>query len=217
MFLPLCMVSGCNSKQPWYPYGMYTQWPSISDFFQGLLFNWPYLFGVVAGLGAFIVAWTGQARHFRLLWAGYTGAIVLSVLGMWSVMGRQWRERGVPASFAELAEEGWLLVPTIVLLSVLLITYFNCRTWFSAALWVQLLLAALSCAWFGWVAFEFGADLLIGGKIAIASSAGLFLGTVVERLVGLEELGISFRARPCHQFRIVPAPASSEILSNHPV
>src|SRR5262245_57767671 len=111
MFLPLCLVGGCNGKQPWYPYGIYVHGPSVSEFFQGLLFNWPYAFGVLAGMGAFAVAWTGKAKHFRMLWAGYCGTIVLSVLGLWSVMGSQWRERGVPANFEQFAEEGLLLVP----------------------------------------------------------------------------------------------------------
>jgi hypothetical protein len=202
MFLPICLVPGCNSKDPWYPCSQYVKLNSIDTFFDIQFFNWAYLFGLLAGLGALIVAWTHHPKHFRTLWGTYAISIVTVVLGMWSVEGKRWREQGLPVSFQQFADAGMLLVPTIALLATLIITYFNCRTWFAAALWVQLVLAALACAWFGWVAFLFQGDLLIGGKVAIAASFALLISTVAERYRGLEVLGVHLPDRRRHRISL---------------
>jgi hypothetical protein len=63
-------------------------------------------------------------------------------------------------------------------------------------LWVQLALAILSLSWFGFVAFAVRDDLLVGGKLSIASSAILAAGTAWERLRGLEALGVRLAKAP---------------------
>jgi hypothetical protein len=196
LFLPLGLVGGCGTKTPLYPY---EDWVvgvrSASDFFKGQIAAWPYLFALLLVIGTWVILLTRDPRHFRTLWFTYALAITIIVLGMWTVESKEFRERGETAGPGAWLEELWFLIPTAVLIGLLLVTYLNCRTWFAAALWVQLALALLSTAWFIFVAYMFTDDLLYGGKISIGCSGVLVLATAWERWRGLEELGVRLPIR----------------------
>jgi len=212
LFLPLGLVGGCGTKTPLYPYKDWVlEVGSVSDFFKGQITAWPYLFALLMVIGTWVILLTRDPRHFRTLWFTYAAAITIIVLGMWTVKSKEFRERGESAGPDAWIGEIWFLIPTAVLIGLLLVTYLNCRTWFAAALWMQLALAVLSTAWFIFVAFLFTDDLHYGGKISIGTSGVLILATAWERWCGLEELGVTIPARRVDR-SLAPSRAASPAL-----
>ena len=210
LFLPLGMVGGCGAKTPLYPY---KDWlvgiDSIAGFFGAQLFLWPYLFAILVTVGTLLILITRNPRHFRTLWAIYCIAVVTIVFGIWSFEGKEFRQRADSADWETWLSELWVLGPTVLLIALLLVTYMNCRTWFAAALWVQLALAILATGWFIFVVLLFGDDLLIGGKLSIGTSGVLVLATAWERAHGLHALGVRLPVRKADRCSsLAPAPRS---------
>lgn len=203
MFLPIFMSQGCGTKHPEYPYEWFQEVHSTSEAFIIQFRIWPYLFGLLAAGGTLWIAIAQSPRHFRMLWTIYACMIIVVVLGLWCTLGKQFRENNRSPGIEAWMEQIWVLGPTTLLLATLFLTYRNCHTWFSAAMWVQLMLSVVALAWFIFVVCVVRDDLLIGGKLSIAASAVLLAGTAWERLHGLEALGVSLSHR-----RVVP-PLSS--------
>ena len=91
----------------------------------------------------------------------------------------------------------WLGV-TIGLPVALLLTYKYRRSWFSAATWMQLILAitAAFCLSVVTPALVFSKRILIGGKLAVAFSVFLILATIIQQIDGQRALTRTNRESP---------------------
>lgn len=181
-FLPLCFVPGCNGKppQPLYLTSALADIGSIVELFQVQWITWPYLFGLLVFCGTLLILATGDPRYFRTLWLMYGVPSVIIVPGMWMAMGRELSDDEISL--------GWLfdvviLIPTCLLLALVVVSYFSCRTWAGAALLVQCGLASLGTAWFLYVHFGLELPLASGGKLALGSCAVLTAASLVQWLV----------------------------------
>jgi hypothetical protein len=191
--LPLCFVGGCQSTppKPYYPCAKYIETDSVAELFGYQVFDWYYLFGLITGAGTLLIAATGKVQHFRTLWITYAAAIGVIVLAMLLSAGREYRQLEHNGDSPPLMSLLWVLVPTVFFLSLLVLTYFNCRTWLRAALCVQLTLAILSLAWFLFLRFGFEFPWAFGGRLSVVACGLLIVATCCEWRYGLKALGIS--------------------------
>jgi hypothetical protein len=191
LFLPLCLLPSCQIQgcgapatppppTPLSPYELYRGSESPRDlFFVTAVVQWPYFFGLLVCGATLFIAATGQARHFRALWFTFAGIIAVGSIGLWWHVGDELRHRENPPAGDRLWEPVMVIGPTILFCLVLVVTYFNCRTWLAAATWVQLTLAAYGLVWFTLVDCAF--PLLWGGRLSQAACLVLALATLVER------------------------------------
>ncbi len=199
LFLPLCLIPSCQIQgcqttpapppTPLSPYELYEGVESPRElFFVTAFFQWPYFFGLLVCGATLFIATTGQPQHFRALWFGFAGVIAVGSIGLWWHVGSDLRDQKNAQPLDMLWGILIVVVPTVLFCLVLVVTYFNCRTWLAAATWVQLTLAAYGLAWFTLVDYMF--PLLWGGRLSQAACLALALATLVERRRAFKTLGV---------------------------
>ena len=191
-FLPLCLLPGCTDDTGtthYFPYSPSEKYDNLSNETDGLAttfflfqqFDWPYGFGALAAFGTLLVLATRNLRNFRVIWFLYAAYAIVIIGGIWLSMGdaiRESRKTEGPNAGIDIRWAISVLVPSTIVLITLVASYLNCRTWFSAAMWVQLTLAALSIVWFAVLRFLFGFEFLVGGTLSLAASVVLAIATV---------------------------------------
>ena len=183
-FLPL--VRGCGENVV-YPYEMYDDLHTPADFFGVQVYTWSYCFGLLTAAGVLLLVLSRNPLHYRSVWWGYALLIVATTIGIWFAVGKELQGDGEQAAANEIFSEYlWILAPTAILTAAVVVTYFNCRTWFAAALWLRLFLAVLATIWFA----LFLGDLLLGGRLSLAACIVLVFATLSERASGLRTLGV---------------------------
>ncbi len=202
--MPLMLVPSCGNSphRSFYPIDFYRGADSAAKSVLANAYTWPYWFGLTVAGGTLYVSIRSKPSAFRVLWLAYATLSSCTALTLWLAFG--WEL----SSYETLREVPWrdwiwMIAPTIVVPLLLVLTFFNCRTWLSAAMWMQLSLSVISLCWFAWLAAAVGRLLLIGGWLALLASATLFVGTIWERASALRALGIESPSR--HRAAVRPA------------
>lgn len=186
LFLP--SYEGCNGETVYVADAVITR---ISDdaIYPRFLVVWPYLFGLIVTLGTISIARSGRPERARRLWWSLAGLV-----GVHSVLLVVVLTTEPPTSWSEWSTWDWETIlwaaywlgTTVILIALIPITGIFCRTWFNAAIWLQLALAvtAAICLSYFIPAIVFAKKFLIGGRVAVACSVLLIVSTILERLDG---------------------------------
>lgn len=204
LFLPLCLIPGCQNAEPVALHPLETALEIVADGspVDAAWLVWAYPFGLLAAIGAIGIALSRNPHGYRIAWWAQAFMVIAVSAAVWTSIGveigveREYSssqpqpETNSPGALEEADSEAllaalWLVVPTAVCCGLLVITYFNCRDWLAAVAVVQLGLAVTALAWFLAVRFGFGYTLLVGGKLSIAACAGLMVGAAWQWRAGL--------------------------------
>jgi len=191
-FLPLCLLPGCTDDTGttiYFQYSPSEKYDNLKNktddlaatFFLFQQFDWHYGFGALAAFGTLLVLATRNLQNFRAIWFLYAAYAIVLIGGIWLSMGdafRESRETEGPNSGIDIRWAISVLVPSTIVLITLVASYLNCRTWFSAVMWVQSTLAVLSIVWFAMLRFLFGFEFLVGGTLSLVASIVLAIATV---------------------------------------
>ncbi len=196
LFLP--SYEGCSGETV-YVADAVTTGRSTQDYYLTFLVVWPYFFGLIAALGTISIGLSGRPERARRLWWSLAGLI-----GLHSVLFAVVLAMAPPTSWSGWRSSGWgpiligvyWLGTTVVLIALIPITGILCRTWFNAAIWLQLALTvtAAICLWYFIPVIVFAKDLLIGGRLAVACSVFLIMA---RRTMATAPLSATAARAPC--------------------
>jgi hypothetical protein len=187
LFLP--SYEGCNGETIYVADAVSTGLSAEVAFYPAFLVIWPYLFGLIVAIGTISLAHSRQQDGARRLWCWLAGLVAIHSVLLAAALVRE-----PPSSWSEWRswDSGDLLMglfwlgTTLFLIVLVPLTGVCCRTWFNAAMWLQLAgtVTAAICLSYFIPAIAFAHKLLLGGKLAVASSVFLIFATIVERLDG---------------------------------
>ncbi len=187
LFLPA--YEGCNGRTVYVQQMVAESAGSHDEIYHAFLIAWPFLFGLMAAVGAVYLCWTREPENARVLWWAYALLIIMHTVFFAVQIASIERQLDEVFNDESWDDIGWLLCwlfPTFLLPVSLVMTAKRCRNWFNAAMWMQLLLAIVAAGSVSFVtpAFAIAQRLLIGGKLAILAAVLLILCTIVQRLDG---------------------------------
>jgi hypothetical protein len=187
LFLP--SYEGCSGETIYIADAVSTGLSADVAFYPAFLVIWPYLFGLIVAIGTVCLARSRQHDGARRLWWWLAGLFALHAVVLAAALARE-----PPSSWSEWQSWEWgdilsglyWLGTTVFLIVLIPITGVYCRTWFNAAMWLQLagvVTAAIYLSYFMPV-IAFAHKLLLGGRLAVACSVLLIVSTIVERMDG---------------------------------
>ncbi len=188
LLLALCLFlpsyRGCNNQVVYVAEALVAEPSAPGEVYQSFLLTWPVLFGLVTFFGTLLLAATCDPQRASVLWWSYAALVFIHVALLSTVLLVEGSHGDSKAAWIwqEVSIAGAWLIPTLGLPAVLHVTFRYCRSWFSAAMWMQLALAltAAACTTFVNPSLVMAKDFLVGGALMIVASVGLIVSTVVQ-------------------------------------
>ncbi|MCA9262685.1 MAG: hypothetical protein KDA60_02505 [Planctomycetales bacterium] len=178
---------GCNDKTIYVTDFWTNHDGTFESTYLGFATTWPILFGLFLAAGTLWMVSRSRLQSARFLWLGYSVIIAIhSILFVvLCVLTKPWNSLGFGIR-DDVLSTIVILLPTVGLPVLVWLTLRRSRTWYRAAMWLQLGMAATSMFTVGLVTpivLIFGSPR-IGNQLAISASIGLFVMTVVQLLDG---------------------------------
>lgn len=179
--LPLCFTPGCQTTppDPLYPYELYLDPDSVGEIIVAGQVTWPYVFGAAVFCGTLGMA-LRRSNSFRALWWSYAAIVALMSVPFWMLTLAELWSKPLEGSLLQFSAESAWTMPSIWLSAVTMSTYRQTHSWSSAALWLQLWLAAFATYWFSLFLLANFDETLVGGKVAFLASGALAIGTICQ-------------------------------------
>ncbi len=162
-----------------------------SETYFNVLIFFPQLFAICVIAGSFLLCMGASCQQSSMqLWRIYAGLIALhSVLLLVYMVLHADEFSGAPNVNDYVFLVTWMGY-SVGLLVVVFVTLKRARTWFNAAMWMQIVLSlsALVCASFVVPTAALAISFLIGGKLNVIASASLLFVSVIQRMDGARAL-----------------------------